>query len=69
MILDLVLALASIAVLLAPWLMDAGMSHQLRKAMKAQERQSNHDLQDQTCSITGRPIGAETARREAKARA
>ncbi len=42
--LDLVLALASIAILLTPWLMDAGMSHQLRKFMKNQERQSNHDL-------------------------
>lgn len=44
MILDLVLALASIAVLLAPWLMDAGMSHQLRKTMKTLEKHSNHQL-------------------------
>ncbi len=46
MILDLLLALASIAVLLTPWLMDAGMSHQLRKTMKALERPSDQQLQD-----------------------
>ncbi len=42
--LDLLLALASIAILLTPWLMDAGMSHQLRKTMKTMEKHSNHTL-------------------------
>lgn len=43
MILDLLLALASIAVLLTPWLMDAGMSYQFRKTMKNfDSRSSQH---------------------------
>ena len=45
MIVNLVLALASIAILLTPWLMDAGMSYQLRKTMKTLDRQSNQQLQ------------------------
>ncbi len=44
--LDLVLALASIAILLTPWLMDARMSHQYRKTMKTLERPSHQDLWD-----------------------
>jgi hypothetical protein len=44
MILDMLLALAAIAVLLTPWLMDAGMSYQFRKTMKTLERRSNHHL-------------------------
>ena len=55
MIVNLVLALASIAILLTPWLMDAGMSYQLRKTMKTLDRQSNQQLQDLGLSNRDRP--------------
>ena len=50
MMLDLMLALASITILLTPWLMDAGMSYQLRKTMEAVELQPNQQLQDPALS-------------------
>ena len=55
MMLDLMLALASITILLTPWLMDAGMSYQLRKTMEAVELQPNQQLQDPGLSTLDLP--------------